>query len=232
MTCPYRTDIAVYLLDALEPPEAGQMREHLAICQDCRTECGELCGLPALLSTLTSADIEDIVTPAELPDDLCDAVIAKAAAYRRKHAWYQRSLAVSVALVLIVGGVLSGRAITGRQAAQAPAAAGQATAPRPAAAVTVSATDPDTHVHASASLTPNDWGTQIRLELTGVAWGQQCMLVVSSVDGQRDTAATWVATYRSALIVTGASAIPTRQISHLDIVTMAGTRLVALPPPH
>lgn len=221
MNCPYRIDIAAYLLDALDPPESDRMREHLVICQDCRTECGELCGLPALLATLTSADIDDIVAPAELPDDLCDTVIAKVAARRRRHAWY-RLLAVSVAILFIAGGVLTGLAITGRQAS---------TQPTVPAALTVSATDPNTHVHASASLTRFDWGTQIRLELTGVTWGQQCMLIVSSVDGHHDTAATWVATYRSSLIITGASAIPTRQISGMDVVTTSGVRLVALAPP-
>lgn len=226
MTCPHRIDVAAYLLDALEPPESDRMREHLVGCQDCRTECGELGGLPVMLATLTPADIEEIVAPTELPEDLCDALIARAAAHRRRHAWYRR-LAISVTVVLVVGGILTGLAITGRQAHTGPPGAAPATA-----AMTVSATDPDTHVHASASLIPYDWGTQIRLELTGVGWGQRCMLIVRSVDGHQDTAATWVATYRGSLIITGATAIPTHGIRRMDIVTTSGVLLVALPPPH
>lgn len=227
MTCPHRIDVAGYLLGALDPPDSRRMREHLATCRDCRTECGELCDLPVLLSALTSTDIDDIVAPTELPEDLCDSIIAKAAARRRGRARRRLLASISAAVVLVVGSVFTSLAITGGPAPIRSAAPGVVTA-----LVTVSATDPGTRVHGSASLTPYDWGTQIRLQLDGVAWGQQCMLVVSSVDGQQDTAGTWVANYRGDLIITGASAIPIHEIRGMDVVTKSGVRLVALPPPH
>jgi hypothetical protein len=96
---------------------------------------------------------------------------------------------------------------------------------------TVAATDPHTKVRASIVLTSQTWGTQIRLRLSRVAWAQQCMLVVVAADGRRDVAASWVATYRGSFDVAGATAIPMRQIRHLDVITTHGQRLVSVTPP-
>ena len=80
MTCPHHIDVAAYLLGAIEEPESGQLREHIGTCPDCTVEYDGLRWLPVLLSTLTSLDVEDIVAPAELPDSLCEDLIARAAA--------------------------------------------------------------------------------------------------------------------------------------------------------
>lgn len=92
-------------------------------------------------------------------------------------------------------------------------------------------TDPHTHVHASITLASRTWGTQIRLRLSGVGSAQQCMLVVSSADGRRDAAASWVANYLGTADVTGTTAIRSAQIRHLEVVTASGQRLVSVPPP-
>jgi hypothetical protein len=217
MTCPHRVDVAAYVLDALEPQEFEQMHDHLSTCPDCRPEYDDLRGLPVLLGALTPADVEDIVAPAELPETLCDELIARAVARRRTRN-RNRLLGITVAVLALVVGIATGAAHTGR--------------PPSAPSVTVSATDPHTHVHASITLTARDWGTQIGLRLSGVAWAQQCRLVVGADDGRQDTAATWVADYQGALDITGSTAIPTDQIRHLDIVTLSGQRLVSVPPPH
>jgi hypothetical protein len=217
MNCTNTIDVAAYLLDALEPAEIERMREHLPECPDCRTEYDELRGLPTLLGTLTMADVEDIVAPTELPEELYEALIARAATRHRKHAW-NRLLGVTVGLALLVAGVITGVAATNQ--------------PAPVATSwTLSATDPHTHVHASIVLTARSWGTQIRLQLSGVGWAQQCMLVVSSANGRRDTAASWVANYQGAVDVTGTTAIRPAQIRHLDVITTSGRRLVSVPPP-
>jgi hypothetical protein len=214
MTCPHRIDVAAYLLEALEKPESDRMRDHIDTCPDCGPEYDELNGLPALLCTLTPGDVADIVAPAELPDALCDQLIARAAARRRRR---NRHRVIGVSAVVLAC-VATGVTIAHQQ-------------PGTPNSETVSATDATTHVHASATLTARSWGTQISLQLSGVAWAQRCELVVSSTDGQRDTAATWVANYQASLDITGTTAIPTDHIRHLDVVTMDGRALVDLPPP-
>lgn len=214
MTCPHRIDVAAYLLDALDDAESDRLRGHLATCPDCTVEYHELHGLPALLGTLTPGDVEDIVEPAELPDALCDALIARASARRRRRNQY-RLLAVAF---IVVACVATGATIAGNRGA-------------PPSSVTVSATDARTHVHASVTLTARDWGTQLQLQLSGVTWAQRCQLVVSGATGQQDTAATWVAGYQGSLNITGSTAIPAADIRHLAVVTTDGKLLVSLPPP-
>jgi Putative zinc-finger len=216
VNCPHQFDVAVYLLDALEPPEADWMRRHLPECPDCRLKYDELRSLPTLLRTLTMADVENIVAPAELPQELREALIARASA-RRQRRTRNRLLVASVAAAVLVAGVVAGEVVHNQ-------------VPSVAESTTVSATDPHTHMHASVTLAAHTWGTQILLRLSSISRPEQCMLVVSAVDGRQDTAATWVADYRGAVDITGTTAIPPGQISHLDVITTSGRRLVRLPP--
>lgn len=214
MTCTHRIDVAAYLLDALEQTESDGMREHIATCPECTVEHDELCSLPGLLGTLTPGDVEDIVAPAELPDSLCEELISRASTRRRRRNQY-RLLAVTVILVACVATVST---IAGQQ-------------PTQPSSVTVSATDAKTHVHASVTLTAQNWGTQLQLQLSGVNWAERCQLVVSGTNGQQDTAASWVANYQGSLNITGSTAIPAADIRHMAVVAADGQLLVALPPP-
>jgi predicted anti-sigma-YlaC factor YlaD len=218
MTCPYQIDVAAYLLDALEPVETGRIREHLSECPDCAAQYDELRGLPALLRTLTMADVQDILAPAEPSPELCEALISRAAIRRRRRGLNQL-LGVSVAAAVLAAGLITGGVVLSRPPPSVPGV------------TAVSAADPHTHVHASVTLTSRSWGTQIRLRLSGVAWAQHCVLMVTAADGRQDTAATWVATYQGTADITGTTAISAGQISHLDIITTAGRRLASLPPP-
>lgn len=217
MNCPHEIDVATYVLDALEPPDTDRMREHLPACPDCRLKYEELRGLPALLRTLTMADVQDIVAPTELPQELCEALITRAAT-RPHQRTRKRLLATSAAAAILLAGVLTGEVVHNH-------------VPSVAESTTVSATDPHTHLHATLTLAAHTWGTQIRLRLSSLDRPQRCVLVVSARDGRQDTAATWMADYRGALDITGTTAIPPEQISHLDVITTTGRRLVSLPPP-
>jgi hypothetical protein len=219
MTCPHTIDIAAYVLDALEPDETEELRLHLADCVECLPEYEELRGLPTLLRHLTPSDVDEIGVPVELPDGMYEDLLARAAARRTKRS-RRHKLTLAATVAAVVAGFVTGMAVP-RDHAPAPAAV----------STVVAATDPHTWVHANITLTSQSWGTQIRLRLSGVAWNQQCMLVVSAADGRRDVAASWVATYQGSFDVTGTTAIAVRQIRHLDIVTTTGQRLVSVPPP-
>jgi hypothetical protein len=190
------------------------MRQHVPECPECRTDYDELCALAPLLRALTPTDVQDIVSPAELPQGLREAAIAPAA--RRLRPARSRPLRIAAAAAALVVGVGTGAVVTSRPSL-APGSA------------TVSATDPQTHVHTSLTLTSRNWGTQIQLRLSGVAGDQHCALLVSAADGQLDTAATWVANYQGTADVTGATTIRVGQMRHLDIITTSGRRLVSPP---
>ncbi|HEX5120007.1 MAG TPA: zf-HC2 domain-containing protein [Pseudonocardiaceae bacterium] len=217
MTCPYTSDIAAYLLDALEPAEAQQLREHLVGCEDCLPEYQQLRELPTMLHRLSASDVDEMAAPADLPETLFDGLLARAAARRERHT-RRRVLGLAAAVAAAGVGVVTGVSLPRDHT------------PTPVSA-TVAATDPNTKVRASIVLTGQTWGTQIRLRLSGVRWAQQCMLVVTAADGRRDVAASWIATYRGSLGITGTTAIPLQQIRHLDVITSKGQRLVCVPPP-
>ena len=83
--------------------------QHLPECSDCRLRYDDS-GLPALLRTLTMADVEDIVAPTELPEELCQALIARASA-RRHRRTRKRLLVTSAAAAVLVAGVLAGEVV-------------------------------------------------------------------------------------------------------------------------
>jgi predicted anti-sigma-YlaC factor YlaD len=214
MTCPHTIDVAAYVLDALEPAEAQRLREHLTDCEDCRPAYEELRDLPTQLHQLTPADAEDVLTPVDLPDTLCDALLARAAA-RQGRRTRRRVFGLAAAAAAVLAGAATGAVVPSFHPTS----------------TTVAATDPHTWVHASVTLTAQTWGTQIKLRLSRVKWAQQCMLVVTADDGRRDVAASWIATYKGSFDVAGTTAIPVSRIKHLDVITTAGRRLVSLPPP-
>jgi hypothetical protein len=214
MTCPHTVDVASYVLDALEPEQAQRLRGHLADCADCRPAYEELRELPELLHRLTPADAEEVLAPVEPPARLCDELLARAAA-RQSRRSRRRVLGLVAATAAVLAGAATGVVLPRQQ-------------PAP---VTVAADDKQTWVNATATLTSQTWGTQIRLRLTGVKWAQQCMLVVIADNGRRDVAASWVANYQGAFDIAGTTAIPVARIRRLDVITTAGKRLVSLPPP-
>jgi hypothetical protein len=216
MTCPHQINVAAYLLDALEQPEIDRMREHLPECSDCQAEYDKFRGPTIMLDALTPNDVEDIVAPAEVAEHLHDVLITGATRGQRR-TWH-RPLGLTAAAVLLVAGIATGVAAITQS-------------PPTSSSTTVYTSDPHTHVYASATLTSRGSGTQISLRLGGLTWAQQGRLVVSSADGRRDTADTWVATYQGTVNIGCTTAIPAGQIRHLDIVTTAGTLLVSLPPP-
>ncbi|MEU7380660.1 MULTISPECIES: zf-HC2 domain-containing protein [unclassified Streptomyces] len=77
-----RLALGGYVLGALSPAESEQVRAHLATCDACRQEHAELAGLPALLATVTEADVGLEASGAPMPaagGDLADRLVRRAA---------------------------------------------------------------------------------------------------------------------------------------------------------
>ncbi|MFF4762062.1 zf-HC2 domain-containing protein [Streptomyces sp. NPDC001292] len=81
-----RLALGGYVLGTLSPAESEQVRAHLAVCDECRQEHAELGGLPALLATVTEAEVAaDAGAEAAGPTmpavsgDLADRLVRRAA---------------------------------------------------------------------------------------------------------------------------------------------------------
>jgi hypothetical protein len=80
MACDMQSQVAAYLLDALEPDETQTMRAHLADCAICQDEVVKLSPIPALLQSVRIADLESLDDAAGEPAQLLETLLARAVA--------------------------------------------------------------------------------------------------------------------------------------------------------
>lgn len=218
---PLRLSLGAYLIGALDPADRSAVAKHLDGCPACREELAELAGIPGLLGRLTADEAAALDEPrvGEQPPVLT-AALHRVAVARRRRRW--RWLAgAAAAVVLGIGGATAGTMVA--TGAGGPPA-GQGTV------ATVAAADPVTDVRATATVHGSPSGTSVTLRLAGVAPGQHCRLVAVATDGHREIAGSWRAAYNGNVDVTGTTAIPVRDIAHLQVLTADGTHLVTLTP--
>jgi hypothetical protein len=208
-TCLMSDELGAYVLHALEHDEDDEVRRHVADCDLCHEEVRELSFTVSLLSLLSLEDLEqlDVESAALEPSP---AVTQPSPGPRRR------------ALLAGAAAVAAMLAIPGARMLHSPP-------PPPPAATVLHATDPTTRVEAAVTLSRQDSGTRVNLNLSGAYPSGWCVLVAHSVDGQSDTAATWRADASGAAHVAGMTAIPTTRLSELDVLTDAGRVLVRIP---
>jgi predicted anti-sigma-YlaC factor YlaD len=205
-----------YLLGALEPPERAALEQHLETCPACRDEIAELAVLPGLLGRVDLAALSTD-EPAPRPE-LLDRLLAVAANERR--AARRRRFLAAAAVVAVVG---AGAAAVTAQVAEG------GHRPSTVATQVFDAVDPSTHVRAQVAAVAKDWGTAVRVRLSGVREGETCSLVVVSRTGKREVAATWKVGYQGVVDVDGATEWSPSDIASYDVMTADGRRLVSVP---
>jgi anti-sigma factor RsiW len=233
MTCRMDNELSAYVLNALQPAEADAMRQHLTGCPACREEAVSLASTASLLARLTLQDVERLYDLEHVDDggtadgtgrpwpsaparsDAAPRDIMRSVRPRRRRA----ALAVAAAVLAASASVGAVRVLSGQ--------------PGQSNSGVVQVVDPATHVRAALALTDRSWGTQLHLTLAGAYPSGWCSLVAHASDGRSDTAASWVADTDGAANIVGATAIPTSQLSELDVVTDTGELLVRITlPPH
>jgi hypothetical protein len=202
-----------------EPAERAYVHEHCAGCADCAATLDELIVLPDLMATV---DLEH--AEAGLPEpspELFRRIVAETRAEqdeitarrrRRRVAVTGVGLAAASAAVLGAVWLLGGH--------------GQATGPD---VLVASTTDAGSHVRASLTVQRVESGSEIRLNLTGVAPGERCRLIAHGTGGTREVAGWWVASYDGEATVTGHTSIPPDEIADLRVVADSGQTLLSVP---
>lgn len=214
-----RLSLGAYVVGALDPVDRSALEQHLNTCTACRDELSELAGLPGLLAHVDVADV--VGSEPSAPPELLDRLLHAAATERRtSRRWRVMAAAAAVAV-----------AVAGTTAVAVQLAENHGTSARGTvqSAAVFTATDPRTHVSARISTQPKDWGTAVRVQLTGVPVGETCSLVVVGKDGEHEVAATWKVTYATPVDVQGATAWAAADIASYDVVTDEGQQLVSVP---
>lgn len=232
MTChDVRLSLGVYVLGKAEPAERALVDAHLERCRDCRDELDALQALPGLLALARPRDLESgarggasgqgstpssrtVLDDRPTPDQLHRLLGAAAAGHARRR-WLSLAAAALVVVVAGLGGLL---VATRDSVPERP----------PAVVATWSATAPTSGLKATVTLTPRPAGTAVDLTLSGIPAGTRCSLVVTSVDGNVTSAASWEADYEGTATVTGFTATPVGQIARMTIVTSTGQTLATL----
>jgi hypothetical protein len=207
--------VGAYVLDVLEPDERERMQHHLDSCRTCHAALLDLAALPTRLAAVTAADVLG-ARPPDVPSELAFRrlhAVATGEARRRR----RRARGVTVAAALVVVGVAGG--VVALRSADGP--------PQPDVVTAAAGA-----VHARAALTATQNGTRVVLTLEGVPADEQCRLVAVGLQGQRQTASTWTATYDGDASVTGWLSMRPGDIDRLVIETLDGTTLLTLPSPH
>ena len=229
MTCGMEIELPAFVLHALEPEEADAVQIHLGGCGTCRDEVDSLAFTASLLSLLTTQDIERIeeaeradnhtAAGGDAPSSSRGPRIARRAHSHRPPRRRRRTLLAVTAAVLAASSTFGAvRVLQHGDRSSSPAV--------------IQAVAPNTHVSAAVTLSSRGGGSEIHLTLAGAYPTGWCSLVAHARDGRSDTAATWVADAHGAADVTGATAIPTTELSELDVVTDTGRLLVRIPMPH
>jgi anti-sigma factor RsiW len=202
MTCSTEVDLGAYVLDALEPDEAEEVRQHLHGCPECQDELNGLSDTVIWLALLTPEEVEHLDEP-------------------RRPADVPRPRSRRVLALAVAGGIAASVFAGFVRTAEEP--------PDPPSGAVVRAVDPASHVQAAVTISARQSETRLGLSLKGAYPRGWCSLVAHSSDGRSETAASWLADPDGSADVTGTTAITRDRLSELDVVTDTGRLLVRIP---
>ena len=227
MTCPETVAIGAYVMGALDADERVETDRHIRDCAECRETLLRFAHLPGLLHALT---LEEVTSPpADLlfdpgldygPDldrliagsardrqDPPPAVVDVPAVTPRRFPRRRMLVAAAVAvIVVLVGGFIGRQLITDSP-------------PQAQNTITWSAKDGVGGIDTTAQMTPQSWGTDIRLHMTDLQSGTVCMLVVHARNGASEITGWWAANDAPEAEVPASTSIPLADIDRVQVIT-------------
>jgi len=177
-----RESLGAYVLGHLDPADAEAVRAHLSTCDQCRAELAELQPVANALAAARRRPPAVTPTPRTLQGRIESAVAAEAG--RRRRTRVVRSVTTLVAAAALIVVAAFGIATFIDRTPDAPVPEN----------VAVQVESSLTDVTASAGLIAHTWGTEIKLETTGLELGSSYRAVVVSADGDRVPAGQFVGT--------------------------------------
>jgi hypothetical protein len=207
---PFAMFDGAYVLGALSDSDRIAFEAHLAECDACSTSVRELSGLPALLATVPESALVDEAPPLSL----LPALQRRARGAARRRRWIVSGVAAAAACVLALAVVVSWPT------------SGPSSHP---VAMTAVASAPIT---ATADVRDVGWGTKIELVCRYYETSQPVRpyaLVVVDRSGKHHDLGSWNLVPGKATTYQSGIALPRSQVKEVDITTVSGKPLLALP---
>lgn len=227
-----RAVLAAHALGALDEAEALTVDEHLATCEQCRSELRELNEVRGALDMLPPEAWLD--GPPDDADLLLQRTLRSARAERSGRRMSHRLIgavaAAVVGLLAIGAGVLVGRGTAPQQPEAGPPITATATTPPPGTRVG-SITDPGTGVRLTVRVQPAAGWVRVNAAVTGIPQGQRCRLVVVGKNGEREVAGSWLVSPKAATDGTtldGSALVAPDDVAAVEVENFEGTQFVSL----
>ncbi|WP_158883306.1 anti-sigma factor family protein [Amycolatopsis anabasis] len=233
---PAHTDVAAYVVGALESAELAAFENHLRDCRGCQLELTELAELPDLLDAAAEHGVLAAFPAAEPEDAARDEECLRALLTRIRAARNRRARIAFAAAALAVAVIV----LLGMRPAAAPTAPPVVTVistppdePPPSATTprTLSAKDPAGNVAATLVLTAAGAGTGVEAEVSGLPGPGPYRLVAIAADGREQAVAEWVAPdqgFAAPRRVRGTAGLPVTGIRSFEVRTGDGRCLLAI----
>jgi hypothetical protein len=196
-TCEMTTSLGLYLLGGVELDEWSSIDEHLQWCKICQGEVVRLAGLPGLIGRLPAEEV--LPRPASLKSE--DPAAGKKREGRLRIVQTGGALVVALAAIFSIV-VLS----------RGPSSSWSHT-------FALAGSNPVTGVSGGASLTAEDWGTEIWVKLRGVPPGHECELVAQTRDGRSVVGGTWLSASANGTWIPATAPFQPSQIASVEITT-------------
>jgi Putative zinc-finger len=203
-----RGSLAVAATGRLDPAEQAALDAHVDQCDACRSELRELTAVARAFEEADADRVRSGERPRPRPE-LRREVLARVATERARLRRRRLGLAAATAAALVIVasllfGVLQRTGDVPGEQVELDAAPGVVTDAR-----------------GSAVLEPRPWGTQIHLEVVGLAPGTEFEVWVLRLDDSRVSAGTFVATAGRTMQVVAAAGLPPDQAQGIGLSTKA-----------
>jgi hypothetical protein len=237
-----RIALGSYVLGALDPAEADQVRAHLVECATCRAEYRELTAVPAILARIPETEMaaepvypgdEMLARLLERASPRASGGVAAGRSRARRHRGAARQSPKTIAY-LWSGSWRRRLSIAAAGCALATAAAigvyAAAGSNSPAVfSRTVQASNPAMHISGEIHYHATAWGSWVEVTMHNVPPGDDCTLLAVDAKGNRVVASTWWAPSGGTATIPGGVAMEAASISRFEVVTADGSTLLDVP---
>lgn len=228
-----RTQLGAYALGALEPAEVAAVDEHLATCAECRAELVELNEMKDFLGEvppeaflegppeggdlLLQRTLREVREPQVQEPDVREPQTQDPQVRPKRSRWL-----LVAAAVVVVAGALGGGVVLGRSTAP--------DADQPVAgSKQVTTSDTTTGVTMAATVEPRAGWTWVKVNVSGLTAGDQCVMVITDKSGASWVAGSWLVSEKAAKSGSafgGGVLIPPDQVRSVEIRTVQGKHVV------